>query len=215
MVEGDEIPVPQAEPGAGLTKLFLAITIPILFLSQADVMARLCVPPNEIREALNLDPNARPSPAAYEYYIYNKKPDLVFLLKIAQFMRLNFSFVPANFAGNTPGEPLRWWTLLTSEFNHGGVFHFFCCFTALKAFLPPLVQLYGSGVTAACFVVGGIMGHAFVGFYERTTNPFVKMSPVEIKKKAKVGFTKEEEKLHHNAFSWHLGSSSSLMAIGM
>lgn len=214
-VVGYEPPIPKAEPGSGLTRLFLAITIPILLLSQADSIARFCLQPNEVREALNLDPNAKLSPTAYDYYIYNKRSDLVFLLKIAQFMRLNFSFVPANFAGNTPGEPVRWWTLLTSEFNHGGLFHFFCCYTALKAFAPPLVRLYGGGVTAVCFVVGGVMGHIFVGFYERTTNPFVKMSPAEIKKKAKAGFTKEEKKLHHNAYSWHLGSSVSLMAIGM
>lgn len=214
MVE-HEIPTSEREPGSGLANLFLAITIPILLLSQADAITRFCVQPDEVREALNLDPNAKPSPAAYDRYIYNKKPDLVFWLKVGQFMKLNFSFVPANFAGNTPNEPIRWWTLLTSEFNHGGLFHFFCCYTALKAFLPPLVQIYGSGVTAACFVVGGVMGHTFVGFYERATNPFVKMPPAEIRKKAEAGFTKREEKLHHDAYSWHLGSSSSLMAIGM
>lgn len=210
-----EVPMPEREPGSGLAKIFLAITIPIMLFSQADAIARFRVPPNEVREALNLDPNAKLSIAAYDYYIYHKKPDLVPWLEVAGFMKRNFSFVPANFVGNTPGEPARWWTLLTSEFNHGGLFHFFCCYTALKAFLPPLVQIYGSGVTAACFVVGGVMGHTFVGLYERTTNPFVKMSPAEIKKKAEAGFTKGEEKLHRDAYSWHLGSSSSLMTLGM
>lgn len=210
----DEIPMPEEEPGGGLAKLFLVITIPILLFSQADTIARFRVSPNEVRETLNLDPNAKLPLTAYDYYIYHNRPDLVPWLKVAQFMKRNFSFVPVNFVGDT-SEPVRWWTLLTSEFNHGGLFHFFCCYTALKAFAPPLVQMYGSGVTAACFVIGGIMGHSFVGLYERATNPFVKMSPAEIKKKSAAGFTKGEEKLHTDAYSWHLGSSSSLMTLGM
>lgn len=211
-------PMPEGalkEPGSGLTKLFLAITIPILILTHSNEIARKTIPPDDVRKALNLDPDARPSPAAYDYYIYNNKPDHAKWLRIGELMKRNFSFVPANFAGNTPGEPFRWWTLLTPEFNHGSILHLFFCYTALKAFVPPLVQVYGGGVTTACFVVGGVVSHTLVGFYEKTTNPLLKMSPAEIKQRSEVGFTSKEKKRFHNAYSWHMGSSASLMTLGM
>lgn len=211
-------PVPPKktkEPGSGLAKLFLAITIPVLFLTSLDNIARKGVSPDEVRQALGLNPNTRPSPVAYDYYIYNNRPDLVPYIQAGVKMKENFSFRPLNFSGNNLDDPFRWWTLVTPQFNHGGPLHLFINYTAFMALAPPVVQLYGPGVTVICFLVGGIIATTIVGFYEKATNPFMKMSPAEIKLKVEAaGPTKEDKRLYRQATSWHMGASTSLMALG-
>lgn len=200
------------EPGSGLVKIFLAITVPVLLLSMSDDIVRFAVPREEVCEAFGLDPTKRPHQKYFDEYIRRYKPDMVFWLDLATKMRQNFSFCARN--ANGEGESFRWWTPLTSEFGHVGFLHLFMCFTALKVFAPTLAQLYGNRVTATIFVAGGIMAQGFVALYEKTVNPFASMSEEKILSKAKSGLTKDDESRLRRAVVFAKGSSTSLMAMG-
>ncbi|RPB07463.1 hypothetical protein P167DRAFT_540087 [Morchella conica CCBAS932] len=200
------------EPGSGLVKIFLAITVPILLLSVSGDFVRMTVTREEVCEALGLDPTVKPAPKYYDEYIRRYKPEKVFWLDLSQTMKLNFSFCARNAAGE--GESFRWWTPLTAQFNHVGLLHLFVCYTSLRAFAPVLVHLYGNRVTGTIFVAGGIMAQAFVALFEKSVNPFLAMSQEKILNKVKSGLTKDEESQLRRAISFAMGSSTSLMAMG-
>lgn len=200
------------EPGSGLVKIFLAITVPILLLSVSGDFVRMTVTREEVCEALGLDPTVKPAPKYYDEYIRRYKPEKVFWLDLSQTMKLNFSFCARNAAGE--GESFRWWTPLTAQFNHVGLLHLFVCYTSLRAFAPVLVHLYGNRVTGTIFVAGGIMAQAFVALFEKSVNPFLAMPQEKILNKVKSGLTKDEESQLRRAISFAMGSSTSLMAMG-
>lgn len=187
------------EPGYGVLVAFLLAAVPTFALSSLSRFLPALVTREEVIASLPDRHKPAPGmPASAEQvnaYIIRHRPDLVKLARISRVARTHTSLVPAKFLpqyrDTGGGPPAPWHTLVTHAFNHGSIVHFFCCYMGLKAFVPPLAEAYGSGRTAALFLIGAAAAGGGVVAYER-------MLP----------------KPDQNAYVANVGSSGAILAMG-
>ncbi|KAL7273589.1 hypothetical protein RUND412_003540 [Rhizina undulata] len=180
--------LPTREKGAIISTIFFLIAAPIVFV-------------NTLTE----------SPQLASYCGVSEGQRHV----IREYMVKNFSLVPFMFT--SPDVAAPWWTLITHQFSHTGLFHFLFGYIALKSFAPALATMYGAGRTVGVLLASGTMAGALNILYYKLQNPYASLTEAELNRllhaKKPDGTKFVEDRDFRLILSPHLGSSGAIVGM--
>jgi len=218
----------EPEPGRPVILFFLSLTLPVLILSNLNLLAPFFVSARDLESASIPTSTSTSSPTKEQLnaYIRAHRPDLLRLQHISQATWENATLTPIRFFPQS-ADSKPWHTLITYAFNHLGVVHLFFCFMGLKAFTPSLSFAYGDRRTVAAFLLGSAMAGTAIAGWQRWTNPWSKVSaqdlsaalhhhrfPATAMTTMDEGGRKRLERKLKDALGANLGSSTGIIALG-